>query len=63
MYLDANSLYGWAVSQKLLIDGFKWIKKISEFNEDFIKNYDENSDKVYFLEVDVEYPKNLFNLH
>ena len=29
----------------------------------FIKNYDENSNKGYFLEVDVEYPKNLFNLH
>ena len=29
----------------------------------FIKNYDKNSDKGYFLEVDVEYPKNLFNLH
>ena len=63
MYLDANNLYGWAMSQKLPVDGFKWIKKLSEFNEDFIKNYDENNDKGYILEVDVEYPKNLFNLH
>ena len=34
-----------------------------KINEDFIKNYDENTDKRYFLEVDVEYPKNLYNLH
>ena len=59
MYLDANNLYGWAMSQKLPVDGFKWIKKLSEFNEDFIKNYDENSDKGCFLEVDVDYPHEL----
>ena len=63
MYLDANNLYGWAMSQKLPVDGFKWIKKLSEFNEDFIKNYDENNNKGYILEVDVEYPKHLFDLH
>ena len=34
------------MSQKLLVNGFKWVKNLSEFNEDFIKNYDENSDKV-----------------
>ena len=62
-YLDANNLYGWAMSQKLLVNGFKWIKKLSKFNEDFIKNYHENSNKGYILEVNVEYPKNLFNLH
>ena len=38
-------------------------KNISKFNEDFIKNHDEDSDKGYILEVDVEYPKNLHNLH
>ena len=62
MYLDANNLYWWATSQKLPVDGFKWIKKLFEFNEDFIQNYDENSNKRYFLEVVVEYPKNLHNL-
>ena len=63
MYLDANNLYGWPISQKLPADVFKWIKKSSEFNVDFIKNCDENNDKGYILEVDVEYPKNLFNVH
>ena len=63
MYLDANNLYGWAMSQKLPVNGFEWVEDLSQFKEDFIKNYDENSDKGYFLEVDVEYPKNLFSLH
>ena len=63
MYLDANNLYGWKMSQKFPVNGFKWIKKLTKFNEDFIKNYDENSNKGYILEVDVEYPKNLFNLY
>ena len=61
--LDANSLYGWAFSQKLPVDGFEWVKNLSKFNEDFTKEYDENSDKGYFLEVDVEYLKTLFNSH
>ena len=63
MYLDANNLYGRAMSQKLPVNGFKWVKELSKFNESFIKGYDENSDKENFLEVDVEYPKKLFNLH
>ena len=63
MYLDANNLYGWAMSQKLPVNGFKWVEKLSKFNERFIKSYNENSDKGYFLEVDVEYPQNLLNSH
>ena len=63
MYLDPKNLHEWAMSQKLPINGFKWIEALSEFNESFIKNYDENSDRGYFLEVDVEYPKNLINSH
>ena len=61
--LDANNLYGWAMSQKLPVNGFKWVEKLSRFNERFIKNYNENSDIGYFLEVDIDYPKELFNLH
>ena len=63
MYLDANNLYVWAMSQKLPVNGFKWVNDLSRFNEDFIKNYNENSDTGYFLEVDVEYPKKLFSSH
>ena len=62
-YLDGNNLYGWAMSQRLPVNGFKWVKKLSKFNEIFIRNYGENSDKGYFLEVDVNYPKKLFYLH
>ena len=57
MYLDANNLCGWAMSQKLPVSGFKWENDILSFNENFIKNYDENSDVEYFLEVDIEYTK------
>ena len=62
-YFDANNLYGWAMSQKLPINGFKWVKNLSKFNEDFIKKYDEVSNTGYFFEVDLEYPKGLFNSH
>ena len=50
------------MSQKLPVNGFKWVEK-SKFNEDFIKKYDGNSNTGYFLEVDVECPKTLFNSH
>ena len=53
MYLDGNNLYGWAMSQKLPVDGFKWVKDLPTFSESFINNYVENSDKGYILEVDV----------
>ena len=53
------------MSQKLPVDGFKWVEEddLSNFNESFIKNYDENSDKGYILEVDAEYTKKLSNFH
>ena len=59
MHLDANNLYGWAMPQKLPVNGFKWIEGSSEFNKSFIKTYDENSDRGNFLEVNVKYPKKL----
>ena len=60
-YLDANNVYGWAMSQKLPVNGFKWVN--NEINEEFINNYDKNSDKGYTLEIDIKYPRKLHNLH
>ena len=53
------------MSKKLPVRNFKWIEKdgISKFHEKFIKKYDENSDKCYILEVDVNYPINIRMLH
>ena len=62
-YLDANNLYGWAMSQKFPVSGFKWKKNILKFNEEFIKNYDEDSNKEYILEDILKYPKILHGLH
>ena len=54
-YWDVNNLYGWAMSQNPPANNFEWIKDTSQFNQDFIKNYNEASDEGYFLEVDVQY--------
>ena len=51
------------MSQKLPVDSFEWKKNMSKFKENFFKNHDEDSDKGYILEVDVEYPKRFYNLH
>ena len=62
-YLDANNLYVWAMSEPLPVNGFDWVEDLSKIDEDFIKKYNEDSDKGYILEVDVEYPKTLHDLH
>ena len=61
-YLDANNLYGWEMSQKLPVNGFKWLDS-DKINEEFIKNYNEDNNKGYILEVNVKYPKRLHKLH
>ena len=62
-YLDANNLYGKAMTEKLTVRGFKWVNHISKMDEDFVKDYDKNDNKGYILEVDVDYPNKLQNLH
>ena len=62
-YWDVNDLYGWAMSQKLPVHKFEWIEDTSQFNEDFIKNYNKEHDEGYFLEVCVQYPEKLHELH
>ena len=62
--LDANNLHGWAMSQKLHINGFEWVKEILSLKFiKLIKNYDKDSDKGCMLEVDVEYHKYSHDLH
>ena len=58
-YLDANNLYGWAMLQSLPTGGFRWVSK--EPNE--IGELVRCTDKVYLLEVDVKYPKELHDSH
>ena len=62
-YWDVNNSYGWAMPQKFPVNKSEWIEDTSSFNEDFIKNYNEESDEEYFLEVDVQYPEKLHELH
>ena len=62
MYLDANNLYGWAMSQYLPTGGFKWLteKQINNLN---LAKYEEDSNKGLILEVDLEYTEGLHYLH
>ena len=62
MYLDANNLYGWAMSQYLPTGGFKWMKQkhIDKIN---LAHYKEDNNKGFIAEVDLEYPEELHDLH
>ena len=62
MYLDANNLYGWAMSQYLPTGGFRWMtqKQIDKID---LTKYEEDSRKGLILEVDLEYPEELHDLH
>ena len=46
-----------------MVDGFKWIENTSQFNKDFIKNYNEDSEEGYFLEAYFQYSENFLILH
>ena len=62
-YLDANNLYRWAMSQKLPVNNFNWVKNKLKIDEKFIQSYDEDSDKGYIFEVDFEYLRRSHDLH
>ena len=62
MYLHANNLYGWAMSQYLPTGGFRWMTEKQIDMIDLAK-YKEDSEKGLILEVDLEYPKELHDLH
>lgn len=64
MYLDANNLYGWAMSQYLPYGNFKWVEE-KDFITDpkAILEFKEDSDKGYYYDADVEYPIDLHDAH
>ena len=51
------------MEQNLPVGGFKWVRDVSTIDEDFIKNYDKNNNIGYFLKADIEYLKELHDLH
>ena len=60
-YWDVNNFYGWEMSQTFSVNNFEWIEATAQFNEGFVKKYNEKSD--HFLEADVQYPEKLHELH
>ena len=60
-----NNLYGWAMSKHLPYEGFKWLKNVDKFDVKPITecNSIEKSPIGYFLQVDLEYPDELHELH
>ena len=61
-YLDANNLYGWAMSKYLPYGGFEWGNP-EDFNEEGIKNMQDDRKDGYVFEVDLKYPEELHNKH
>ena len=59
-YLDMNNLYGWAMIEYLPYGGFKWLKNVDQFD---VMSISEKGKIGYFLEVDLEYPDELHELH
>ena len=62
MYLDANNLYGWAMSQYLPTGNFKWLTK-EQIKKTNLADYSEEHDEGLILEVDLDYPQELHDLH
>lgn len=59
MYLDANNLYGWAMSQPMPIGEYKWLKNVSQFTTEHIMSLGDYDDYGYLLEVDLHIPPEL----
>ena len=62
MYLDANNLYCWAMSQCLPTSQFAWVPQ-EELEQLNILTIDKEADRGYILEIDLEYPAALHDLH
>ena len=62
LYLDMNNLYGCAMSQYLPISNFKLVKNIHKIEEKLM-NIKNNCSDGYVLEVDLEYPQELHDIH
>ena len=62
LYFDMNNLYGCTMRQYLPISNFKWVKNIHKI-EQKLMNIKNNSSTGYVLEVDLEYPKKLHDIH
>ena len=62
-YLDANNLYGWAMSEALPTHGFKWVKNVEEFTAKRITKLAKKNKHGYLLDVDVDYPEELHEKH
>ena len=58
-YWDVNNLDIFTVSRKLHVNGSKWIEHFYEFDDDFMKNENEKSKERHFLEVDIQYWKQI----
>lgn len=54
-----HGIHWYAMSQKLPLDNFEWKDNISKFDKNFMKNYNEYSQKEYIFEIDVEHSKQL----
>ena len=63
MYLDANNLYGWAMRQHLPTGNFRWMTDNKEINKIDLEKYKINGKKGLILKVDLEYPRELHDLH
>ena len=61
IYTNYNNLCGKAMCEKLHVKDFKWVEDISEIDENFIKNYDEEGNIGYTIEANIEYPKEIYD--